>query len=221
VSYDGANIIYGLYLRVARLNAAGATPVDTTGMFVSDGMVQLAFGLEFTDGDEIEKKNAAGKVCVAYKAPDRLKRLTISSLEICSPNPELYQLLAGGNLLTASTPTVRTVGYQAPAIGTDPMPNGISLEVWTAAVTADGSAPAVDPYSRWVFPRVYLRQSGDLTIANDGVGATFEGYGLQNSQWGNGPSNDWLFDSSRVYQWARTSTVPTADTSALAIPTQT
>lgn len=221
MTYDGAAIVYALYLRVCRLNPDGTPKVGTGNLFTTDGLVSIAFGLEYTEGEEIEKKNGAGKVCVYYKAPDTLKRLTVASLEICSPNPELYEMLAGGSVLTSGTgETMRSVGYQAPEVGTNPNPDGVSIEAWSAAVI-DGSPAAVDPYVWWVLPRTYLRPDGNVELGADAVGATFSGWGNQNASWGAGPLGDWEFDSERVYQWVRTDTVPTPSTSAEAVPAPT
>jgi len=39
--------------------------------------MRVSFTPEYEDGDEITEKNAAGEVCVTYKAPDTLKRATM------------------------------------------------------------------------------------------------------------------------------------------------
>jgi hypothetical protein len=64
----------------------------------------MSFTPEYEDGEEITEKAADGTVCVSYKAPDRLKRVTME-LAICEPDPELTALLAGGVLLTRNVST--------------------------------------------------------------------------------------------------------------------
>jgi hypothetical protein len=112
--------------------------------------------------------------------------------------------------VTTTTPGVApaAVGYQAPAVGVDPVPNGIGLEFWTAAIT-DGAYAAELPYIHWLLPLSKLRQSNTLNAgASNPMLPTFEGYSLQSQNWGDGPLNDWDWPSDRVWQWVREATLP-------------
>lgn len=218
MTYDGAGSVFGVGMRVARLAADGTTPAGAAAMYVTDALVKLEFEPLYAQPDEISRTNAAGRACVLYQAPATLKRLTITSLEICSPDPELEEILAGGTILTNAG---NTVGYAWPAVGVDPQPNGLSIEVWSRAIDANGAPAATNPYIRWVVPRAYL-QRGAGTIEEGPFGPVFSGRGIQNPNWGNGPANDWTLASTRVLQWARESAGPPASSGgAIAIPTQT
>jgi hypothetical protein len=216
--WDGAGSVFGVGMRVAKLAADGSTPAGTASMYVSDALVKLEFEPLYDQPDEVVRKNAAGRACVLYQAPATLKRLTITSLEVCSPDPELEEILAGGTILTQST---NTVGLAWPAVGVDAQPNGLSLEVWSRAIDANGAPASTNPYFRWVMPRLYLRR-GAGTIEEGPFGPVYSGHGIQNSNWGNGPANDWTFASNRVLQWARESAGPPVNSGgSIAIPTQT
>lgn len=108
---------------------------------------------------------------------------------------------AQGSNLTA-------IGYRAPEVGGDPLPNGVSVELWSRAVT-DGAYANDLPYIHWVLPRAYLRLPDALTLSGtDAMTPTFEGWSNQNQNWGDGPEGDWPYGSDRVWQYSRVATVP-------------
>jgi len=127
---------------------------------------------------------------------------------------------------TVDTSGVAPNGYQYPAVGIDPQPYGISLEAWTRNIAepgtpgySSGQQVGQAPYIRWVFPRMYLHK-GNRTLDVNPADSTFDGFAVENSNWGNGPNNDWLYDSSKVTQYAYDTTIPTASVGRIAIPTQ-
>jgi Bacterial Ig-like domain (group 2) len=97
------------------------------------------------------------------------------------------------------------IGYRAPEVGSEPTPDGVSIELWTRAII-DG---AYSGYFRYVFPRVFLRPSSEWTAnASDALVPEFEGFGTQNANWGDGPTNDWDYESDRVWQYVQTDDFP-------------
>jgi hypothetical protein len=176
--------------------------------------MRVSFTPEYEEGDEITEKGANGVVCVTYKAPDTLKRITME-LAICEPDPELSQLLSGGlllrkNLGSAQDPNNKSIGWAAPGVGDDPAGNGVALECWSHAVK-DGKKAGVLPYFHWIFPYVKMRQSGDRVIENGLMANTFEGYGLGNANFQSGLDGRWEFPvaAERPYAYARTDYAPT------------
>jgi hypothetical protein len=189
------------------LNAAGDS-------YTTSAFLRTSFTPEYEEGDEIIEKSANGTVCVSYKAPDTLKRITME-LAICEPDTELSQLISGGLLLrknfgSFASPSNKSVGWAAPSVGDDPTGNGVALECWSFAV-ADGRRAGVNPYFHWIFPYVKLRQSGDRVIENGMLATTFEGYGLGNVTFGSGLDGRWEFPiaAERSYAYARTNYAPT------------
>lgn len=216
MAYDGAASIYAVRLRVARLNSAGETPASAASMYVTDSLVRIEFTPEYDSSTEITRKNGNGDLCVNVPAKRRLKQITIGALVICTNDPELEELLAGGTILTNSG---ATVGYQSPAIGQDATPNGVSIEAWSRAIIG-GAPAATNPFIRWVFPRVYL-SPGATALEENAADPSFSGYANENPSWGNGPANDWTFDSGRAYQRARVATLPAVTAGVVAVPVQT
>lgn len=213
-SQDHAASIQGVSIRVTRLDANGNLLNSAGDSFTTSAFMRVSFTPEYEEGDEITEKSANGSVCVTYKSPDTLKRITME-LAICEPDPELTSLLSGGlllrkNLGTFASQNVKSVGWAAPAVGDDPAGNGVAIEVWSLAIK-DGKKAAQLPFFHWVFPYVKLRQSGDRVIENGLLANTFEGYGLGNINFGDGIDDRWEFPiaAERPYSYARTTWAPT------------
>ena len=211
---DYAASVQGVAIRVTRLDAAGNLLTEPGDSYTTSAFLRVSFTPEYEEGDEIVEKSADGTVCVSYKAPDTLKRITME-LAICEPDPELTALLSGGLLLrknfgTYASPDNQSIGWAAPAVGDDPAGNGVAIEVWSFAVK-DGKRASTRPYFYWVFPYVKLRQSGDRVIENGLLANTFEGYGLGNENFDNGLDGRWEYPvaAERPYSYARATWAPT------------
>jgi hypothetical protein len=200
-------------IRVTRLDASGNLLTEPGDSYTTSAFLRASFTPEYEEGDEIVEKSADGTVCVSYKAPDTLKRITME-LAMCEPDPELTALLSGGLLLrknfgTFASPDNESIGWAAPAVGDDPAGNGVAIEVWSFAVK-DGKRATTNPYFYWVFPYAKLRQSGDRVIENGMLATTFEGYGLGNRNFESGVDGRWEFPvaAERPYSYARASWAP-------------
>lgn len=205
--------IQGVAIRATRLDATG-NPLNGPGdSYTTSAFMRVSFTPEYEEGDEITEKSANGAVCVSYKSPDTLKRITME-VAICEPDPELTSLLSGGLLLRKNLGTFadqnnKSIGWAAPAVGDDPSGNGVAIETWSLAIK-DGKKASVLPYFHWIFPYVKLRQSGDRVIENGLLANTFEGFGLGNDSFGSGPDERWEFPvaTERPYAYARTDWAP-------------
>ena len=205
--------IQGVSIRVTRLDAAGNLLNGPGDSYVTSAFMRVSFTPEYEEGDEITEKNANGIVCVTYKSPDVLKRITME-LAICEPDPEITNLISGGlllrkNLGTFASPDNKSIGWASPGVGDDPAGYGVSIEVWSHAIK-DGKKSSTLPYFHWVFPYAKLRQSGDRVIENGMLATTFEGYGLGNTQFASGPDGRWEFPTAaeRPYSYARDTWAP-------------
>ena len=210
---DYAASVQGVAIRVTRLDAAGNLLNGAGDSYTTSAFLRTSFTPEYEEGDEIVEKSADGTVCVSYKAPDTLKRITME-IAICDPDPELTALMSGGLLLrknfgTLASPANTSVGWAAPGVGDDPAGNGVSIEVWSFAVK-DGKRATNLPYFYWVFPYAKLRQSGDRVIENGLLANTFEGYGLGNVNFNSGLDGRWEFPiaTERPYAYSRASWAP-------------
>lgn len=211
---DYAASIQGVSIRITRLDASGNLLNNDGDSYTTSGFMRLSFTPEYEDGDEITEKSANGTICVSYKAPDTLKRVTME-LAICEPDPELTELMSGGlllrkNLGSYASPNNKSVGWSSPGIGDDPAGYGVAIECWSFAV-ANGKRASTLPYFHWVFPYCRMRQSGDRVIENGMLATTFEGYSIGNSNFSDGLDDRWEFPlaTERPYSYARTSWAPT------------
>ena len=206
---DYAASIQGVSIRVTRLDAAGNLLNGAGDSYTTSAFMRVSFTPEYEEGEEITEKGANGVVCVSYKAPDTLKRITME-LAICEPDPELSSLLSGGLLLRKTVDgVVQSVGWALPGVGDDPAGNGVAVECWSHAVK-NGKRASLLPYFHWIFPYAKFRQSGDRVIENGLLANTFEGYALGNPNFGSGLDGRWEFPvaAERPYAYARSSWAP-------------
>lgn len=172
---DGASSVQGTLMRVTKLNFDGSIDTDHP-VLVTNGFMSASFSPQFEEGDSILEKAADGSVCVSYKADDSLTRLDFS-LSICSPDPEIAVLLAGGCVVKDDEDNI--VGYSSVAIG-DTVGNPVAIELWSIANV--GGKPASDqPYWHWVFPYVKVRYEGDREFTNGLLANEFTGQALGNT----------------------------------------
>lgn len=197
---DFASSVQGTRLRVTPLQTTGAVQASPYTL-VTDGFIKLSFGLNYTDGEEIEVKNAAGTDCIYWKGADSLKSINVG-LELCSPDPTITSILTGGSVIGSGS----IEGYKAPAVGAlSPLP--VALEVWSYA-NVGGKAVSGSAYWRWLFPYVTLRWEGDREISNGALANAFSGTGLGNSALGSGIA-DWTWGGvDRPFAYVRTNTLP-------------
>ena len=207
--------VQGVAIRVGRLDAAGAHVASPTGSYVMNAFLRASFTPEYEEGERILEKTAAGNVCVDYKAPDTLQRVTLE-LAICNPDVELTEMLAGGTLLAADGVAPQpNLGYAAPESGVDANPNGCSLEVWSYAVEGTKRAATL-PFFHWIFPKVQLKPTGDRTFENGLLANVFSGTGEGNLNFDNGPvaaaaPTEWPYPAAagRPYAYSRVAAAPT------------
>jgi hypothetical protein len=220
MAVDYAASVQGVCIRATKLNPDGT--LIATKSYTSKSFIRVSFTPEYEEGDEITEKNADGTVCVTFKAPDTLKRVTLE-VAICDPDPILESLLSGGVLLAGeplesdgdvvvgSDPEPQ--GWASAQVGEDPSGDGVAIEVWSRAVV-DGKAALSMPYFHWVFPYVKTRLSGDRVIENGLLATTFEGFGLGNAAFEEGPDATgdtawrWPDVTDRPYMHGRAANIP-------------
>lgn len=197
---DNAASVRGRALRVTALGSDGAPAVGTScDVYLTGGFISFQFTPEYSDGDEIEVKNAAGETCVYYKLPDTLKNVGLQ-LQLCDPDPVLTQMLVGGTVLTAAGNSAYApsgtdagdlvaVGYASQLAGQAATPNGVAVEVWADAIVNSRSASRA-PFWHYLFPSAQFKLDGDRVIENGNLATQFAGTGVGNEMFGSGPNMD-------------------------------
>jgi hypothetical protein len=197
---DFASSINGVRLRITPLETDG-TKVASGHVLVTEGFITASLSPEYEDGDEIAEKAANGQVCISWKSPDTLKRVTVG-LSVCSPDPEVTAMLAGGQVLWSATDEI--IGYAAPAAG-GALGDPVAIEIWSIA-NSGGKPAAGLPYWRWVIPYATLRFEGDREFGNGALVNEFSGWGVGNSAL---VMTDWTYGGlDRPFAYVREASVP-------------
>ena len=192
-------------IRVSRLDSNGVPSPGASNLIVSDALVSMGISAVYTDGDEIEDKNACGDVGVNFRGNDSFKRLDVT-LQIITPDPFLQEMLSGGVVLDPGGGAPQ--GYGMPPIGAV-SGNGVSVELWANRID-DGDLDLNYPYAWYAYPKIRNLRIGDYSHENGSLQPVFSGQAVENANWYDGPLNDWPADSDRVAQWVPTNTLPTA-----------
>ena len=204
MAHDNASSVAGMAIRLTRLQANGSLVTGPSASYVTKKFVSLGFTPEYETGDEFTTKAADGSVCATWKAPDTLKRVTLS-IALCDPDPEFTEMIAGGTLLTKGG---KSIGWKAPLVGADATPNGVAIEVWSIA-NVGGRQAAENPYWHFVFPYAQMHMAGERAIQNDLMATSFEGWAVGNPGFTDGPAvPQWPFAADSPVQYARTDAIP-------------
>jgi hypothetical protein len=109
--YDGSGSLFALGMRMTKIDVLGVPIVGATSSYVSDALVAVSIGLEYEEGTEIIQKSGSGRVCLTYRAPDTLKRGTISDFQVCTPDPNVLEFMIGGDVISTgpATSEVQTI----------------------------------------------------------------------------------------------------------------
>lgn len=189
-------------IRVARLDTSGVPWPGTGNLYVSDALSKLTVTPVYTDGDEIKEKNACGSVKINYKGKPSFDRADWE-LELLTPDPQLIDLMTNSDAISTST----SYGGNAPPIGeiSDTL---FSLEVWSRQIL-NGVPDPTFPWAWWVFPMCKNARWGAIPFENGAKKIVITGEMYENTNWFNGPTNDWPGTSDRTWQWLPSATIPT------------
>lgn len=197
-------------LRVTRLLPSGVPKPGTNNMVVTDSLTEMVVTPVYTAGADLEKLTASGKVKFIFKDDDRFKRIDFD-LTICSVDPSVTELLAGGAVLESGA----REGYAFPQVGSGNNcgvggRDGVSIEIWTRNLLEGGYSDPIEPYLHWVFPRCFGHLA-PRTFNDDIQDVKFTGFGLENPNWYDGPVGDWPLpsQSARCGQFIEAETLPT------------
>lgn len=200
--------------RIGQLGPDGVPLAGAANMYVTDALIKMTFDPNVVAGDDITVKNACGSLCADFHGDDVIARWDLT-LELCTPDPELVYLLVGGTKIVSAGVTI---GYQPPALKAPSNPNGVSIEVWTKAIVGEEMATP-NSYYRWAFPRTKWTFDKGRSFENGALQNTFTGRATENPNWEDGPAEDWLWDSTKAWQFVRATagSLPTAQCGAQAL----
>lgn len=161
--YDGAGSLHALKLRVTKLDITGAPVTGAFSSYVTDAMVRIGIGHEYSEPDAIELRNGSGNTCVYYAPAPTLLRGTIEDFQVCTPDPVLLEMCYGGTVIT--TGGVNEV--QSATITGTPTGGTFTLTFdgqTTSAIDYDATASEVQA-ALVALPNV---NTGDITVSGTG-----------------------------------------------------
>lgn len=139
-AYDDAGTLFALGLRLTKLDTDGSPLAGSQNCYVSDSLVQLGAGLNFTSNKVVEQVNGRGQTCVSYQAPDTLQSASISPLQVCVPDPNIMAFLIGGAVILTPSEVQRATITGIPTGGTFTLTYSGQT---TAAIAYNATAAAV------------------------------------------------------------------------------
>lgn len=192
--------------RIARLEANGVPDPGIENMVVTNALGTLTATPVYSDGEEIQEKNACGELMVNFRSPPTLVRWDIA-VNFVSQDPFLSELMSNGSVLTFGADK----GFASPPLG-DISDERISFEVWAKRVDPDtGDLDADAPYAWYAFPFLKNLKIGERAFANANIPAPFTAEAYENANWYNGPTGDWPTSvaTTRAWQWIPWDNIPT------------
>jgi len=176
--------IRGRRMRLTKVNALGRPVYGVNSFVATSGFISVQFSPEISEGEEVEVKRADGAVCVAEKAPDSLKWITVQ-IEFCQVDPCLFTLI-NDTWTELRDCEGEVIGWaESHSFSAD---SGWALEVWTDVSGYTPTTPgATSAYGYMLLPWVVGGALGEQTVENGAISFQVTGRTKKNSAWGVGP----------------------------------
>lgn len=187
-------VVKGTRLRATKVNSCGLPVSGPSNYVVTDGFVTATISPVMQDAEELEQRNAEGRVCVAERTPPERKYYNLS-LVFCNVNTCLISLFNGWQ---------QELDYNGDAVGFRDQREvesdfGVALELW-AGGKADDDCPT--PVTDDIFASASTGKNygylltfgtewvmGDIEIGASVSNFTLSGISFAAPQWGKGPWN--------------------------------
>lgn len=188
-------VVKGTRLRATKVNSCGLPQAGPANYVVTNGWVSLQISPVMIDAEELEQRNAEGRICISERTPPERKYYNLT-LTLCNVNTCLVSLFNGWE---------QVVNWDGDAVGFHDQREvesdfGVALEVWTGGKAADdcptptldseafsgsGSGKSYGYFLTWGTEFVL----GDIEIGASVSTFTLTGITLAGAQWGRGPFN--------------------------------
>lgn len=187
-------VVKGTRLRATKVNSCGLPVSGNANYAVTNGWVSLTISPVMQEAEELEQRNAEGRVCVAERTPPERKYYNLT-LTLCQVNTCLVSLFNGWE---------QELDWDGNAVGLRDQRKvesdyGVAIEVW-AGGKADDDCPTPEDDSIFASPTsgksygYFLTFGteftlGDIEIAASVANFTLTGITFAGPQWGRGPWN--------------------------------
>lgn len=187
-------IVKGTRLRGTKINNCGLPQSGPANYVVTDGWVSATISPVFQEAEELEQRNAEGRVCVQDRTPPERKYYNLSFV-LCQVNTCLITLFSSW---------AQELDWDGNAVGFRDQRRvesdyGVALELWTGGRSAsDCPAPTSDDiFAQSASGRDYgylLTFGTEFVLGDIEIGAqvstlTLTGITFAAPQWGRGPWN--------------------------------
>lgn len=187
-----ANLLNVDHIRVLRLTSAGVVEASASARYEYPSPILLGYTPVQPDRDSFEQRSGNGDICATYTGPAKPPATCDMTLNLCTLDAELIELLVGGSTITTGTGGGGdTIGWLAPT-DTTVNEDGVAIEAWSKAwdnnqrhIYAGQAA-----WFRHFFPKVTF-QLGEQTMDNSGFTTIqLTGVASVNSGFGTGYEDD-------------------------------
>lgn len=196
-------VVKGTKTRATKVNSCGLPQSGAGNYVVTDGWVSATISPVFQEAEELEQRNAEGRVCVLDRTPPERKYYNLTYV-MCQVNT---------CMITLFTSWMQELDWDGNAVGFRDQRRvesdyGVALELWTGGRAAnDCPAPANDD----VFDNAgsgrdygyFLTFGTEFVLGDIELGAqvstfTLTGISFQAPQWGRGPFNVVAIDADNT-----------------------
>lgn len=196
-------VVKGTKLRATKVNNCGLPQSGPANYVVTDGWVSSTISPVFQEAEELEQRNAEGRVCVLDRTPPERKYYNLTFV-LCQVNTCLITLFSSWQ---------QELDWDGDAVGFRDQRRvesdfGVALELWTGGRAAtDCPAPADDDiFNQAGTGRDYgyfLTFGTEFVLGDIEIGAqvstfTLTGISFPAPQWGRGPWNVVPIDGSNT-----------------------
>lgn len=187
-------VVKGTRLRATKVNSCGLPISGNANYLVTEGWVSLGMSPVMQDAEELEQRNAEGRVCVAERTPPERKYHALT-LTLCQVNTSLISMFNGWE---------QELDWDGNPVGFRDQKRvesdfGVALEVWAGGKADDD---CVAPKNDTIFAAATTGKSygylltfgteftlGDIEISASVANFTLSGISFAAPQWGRGPWN--------------------------------
>lgn len=196
-------IVKGLRLRATKVNACGLPVSGPANYVVTDGWVSATVSPVFQEAEELEQRNAEGRICVTERTPPERRYYNLTYV-LCQVNTCLITLFSAWQ---------QELDWEGNAVGFRDQRRvesdfGVALELWTGGRAASDCPSPVndDIFEQTGTGRDYgylLTFGTEFVLGDIEIGAqvstlTLTGISFAAPQWGRGPWNVSPIDASNT-----------------------
>src|SRR5690606_13272350 len=125
-----ANLLHVDDIRVLRLASNGEVETGADTRYEYEAAILMGYTPVYPDRQTIEQRKGNGEICATFRERPHAPDSVDLTLNLCTLDAELIELLVGGTVITQGTGAGDTIGWLAPTSSTV-NEDGVAIEVWS------------------------------------------------------------------------------------------